>query len=62
MRNKNVDGKIVLNVKLDVYVRMSRVDDMEPLIQEPLNWYNILFFLICFSLGKDWMEYMFEIF
>jgi hypothetical protein len=32
MRNKNVDGKIVLNVKLDVYVRMSRVDDMEPLI------------------------------
>jgi hypothetical protein len=31
-KNKNVDGKIILNVKLDVYVGMSRVDDMEPLI------------------------------
>ncbi len=31
-RNKNVDGKVVLNVNLDVDVGMSRVDDVEPLI------------------------------
>ncbi len=32
MKNKNVDGKVVLNVNLDVDVGMSRVDDVEPLI------------------------------
>ncbi len=32
VRNKNVDGKVVLNVNLDVDVGMSRVDDVEPLI------------------------------
>jgi hypothetical protein len=32
MRNKIVDGKVVLNVNLDVDVGMSRVDDVEPLI------------------------------
>jgi len=31
-RNKNVDGKIIFNVNLDVDVGMSRVDDAEPLI------------------------------
>jgi hypothetical protein len=31
-RNKNVDGKVVLNVNFDVDVGMSRVDDVEPLI------------------------------
>jgi hypothetical protein len=31
-RNKNVDGKVVLNVNLDVDVGMFRVDDVEPLI------------------------------
>jgi len=31
-KNKNVDGKVVINVNLDVDVGMSRVDDVEPLI------------------------------
>jgi hypothetical protein len=32
VRNKNVGGKVVLNVNLDVDVGMSKVDDAEPLI------------------------------
>jgi len=31
-RNKNVDGKVILNVNLHVDVGMSGVDDVEPLI------------------------------
>ncbi len=52
VRNKNVDGKVILNVNLDVDVGMSRVDDVEALIFEPLNWFGISFFFILFCFGK----------